>query len=85
MSDKLALAKGAEMRPETSSDKPAIEALMHACFGKGRHLRSVRHLRLCAPYQDLCFVLTLNGELVGSIRYSPIALRLPISMILILS
>ena len=79
MSDKLALAKGAEMRPEmrpeVPSDKPAIDALMHACFGKGRHLRSVRHLRLCAPYQDLCFVLTWNGKLVGSIRYWPILVQ----------
>lgn len=75
MSDNLALAKGAELRPELPSDSQAIDALMAACFGDERHARSVRHLRLCAPFQPLCFVAIFNDIVIGSIRYWPILVK----------
>ena len=60
------------LRLERAKDKTAIDTLMAVAFGKPRHSRSVRHLRLCAPVAGLCFVIEHNGLLVGSIRYWPI-------------
>lgn len=61
------------LRPATGGDNEAISRLMAVCFGAGRFARTVRHLRLCAPVQALSFVVETDGELVGSIRYWPIA------------
>lgn len=60
------------MMTARGGDGDAIQRLMAACFGAGRHGRTVRHLRLCPPVEALSFVLEKDGELVGSIRYWPI-------------
>ena len=65
--------EGAILRPATGGDDDAITALMDACFGEVRFGRSVRHLRLCPPVDELAFVVEKDGALVGSIRYWPIA------------
>ena len=65
--------EGVILRPAIVSDSDAINQLMAVCFGEGRFARTVRHLRLCAPVEALSFVLEKDGELVGSIRYWPIA------------
>ena len=73
MSVKSDLMVNAAIRLQTHQDEAAIAQLMAACFGKGRHHRSVRHLRLCPPVKALCFVIEKDGVVVGSIRYWPIS------------
>lgn len=72
MSAKSMPAGKSDIRAQNVSDLPAIEDLMAEAFGAGRHHRSVRHLRLCAPVDELCFVIEIENQLVGSIRYWPI-------------
>lgn len=72
MSAKAMLDAQSKIRAQSVSDLPAIESLMTEAFGDGRHQRSVRHLRLCAPIEELCFVIEIDNQLIGSIRYWPI-------------
>ena len=72
MTDKSGRSLANTIRLETPKDTAAIEQLMAVAFGEARHNRSVRHLRLCHPVADLCFVMKLDDEVVGSIRYWPI-------------
>lgn len=72
MSDNLALPSGVTLRPETDTDKAAVDALIAAAFGPSRHKRSVRHLRQSTPVASLCFVIEQQDKLIGSIRYWPV-------------
>lgn len=72
MSVKGAYPAGIAIRQETSQDKAAIDSIIAAAFGVGRFARSVRHLRLSPHELSLSFVITLQEEVIGSIRYWPI-------------
>ena len=60
-------------RLERPSDAAAIEALQHAAFGPGAYARAAFRVREQAPHDPtLSFLTELNGDLVGSVRMTPI-------------
>ena len=57
------------IRAERASDVVAREALLDACFGENRHLRTCQRLRDGrAPAEGLAFAAARNGRLVGTLR-----------------
>ena len=60
------------LRLQIPEDEAAIEELMAAAFGEGRHKRSVWNLRRGAPVANLCFVQSHGDKIIGSLRYWPI-------------
>jgi predicted N-acetyltransferase YhbS len=57
------------IRSERASDVAAREALLDACFGENRHLRSCQRLRDGrAPAEGLAFSAAQEGRLVGTLR-----------------
>jgi predicted N-acetyltransferase YhbS len=61
-------------RSELPSDDAAIEVLQHAAFGPGAYARAAFRVREQAPHiRALSFLTELNGELVASVRLTPIA------------
>ncbi len=57
------------IRAERASDVAAREALLDACFGKNRYLRTCQRLRDGrVPADGLAFSATRRGRLVGTIR-----------------
>ena len=57
------------IRAETASDVVAREALLDACFGENRHLRTCQRLRDGrAPAEGLAFSAWREGRLVGTLR-----------------
>jgi len=57
------------IRSERASDIGAREALLDACFGANRHLRSCQRLRDGrAPAEGLAFSAVARGRLVGTVR-----------------
>jgi len=57
------------IRAEKASDVVAREALLDACFGENRHLRTCQRLRDGrAPAEGLAFSAIAEGRLVGSLR-----------------
>jgi predicted N-acetyltransferase YhbS len=61
-------------RSELHSDDAAIDALQHAAFGPGAYARAAYRVREQAPHiRALSFLTELNGELVASVRLTPIA------------
>jgi predicted N-acetyltransferase YhbS len=57
------------IRAERASDVAAREALLDACFGENRHLRSCQRLRDGrAPAEGLAFSAVQEGRLVGTLR-----------------
>jgi predicted N-acetyltransferase YhbS len=61
-------------RPERPSDDAIIDALQHAAFGPGAYTRAAFRVREQAPHvRALSFVTERNGEIVGSVRMTPIA------------
>jgi hypothetical protein len=57
------------IRAERSSDVVAREALLDACFGDNRHLRTCQRLRDGrAPAEGLALSATARGRLVGTVR-----------------
>jgi predicted N-acetyltransferase YhbS len=61
-------------RPERASDAPRIEHLQRAAFGPGAYARAAFRVREQAPHDpDLSFVTERDGELIGSVRLTPIA------------
>lgn len=57
------------IRDERASDVAAREALLDACFGANRHLRTCQRLRDgYAPAEGLAFSAVANGQLVGTVR-----------------
>ncbi len=69
---KLALTPKAApfaIRAERASDVVAREALLDACFGKNRHMRTCQRLRDGrAPAEGLAFSAMAEGRLVGTLR-----------------
>ena len=68
----VALMSGAApfaIRSESASDVDAREALLDACFGDNRHLRTCQRLRDGqAPAQGLAFSVVREGRLIGTVR-----------------
>src|ERR1700746_4188417 len=57
------------IRAERASDVFAREALLDACFGENRHMRTCQRLRDGrAPAEGLAFSAVRNGRLVGTVR-----------------
>jgi len=57
------------IRAEKVSDVVAREALLDACFGENRHLRTCQRLRDGrAPAEGLAFSAMAEGRLVGTLR-----------------
>lgn len=57
------------IRAERASDVVAREALLDACFGENRHLRTCQRLRDGrAPAEGLAFSAMADGRLVGTLR-----------------
>src|SRR5882724_9132688 len=57
------------IRAERASDVVAREALLDACFGENRHLRTCQRLRDGrAPAEALALSAVLQGRLVGTLR-----------------
>ena len=57
------------IRAEEASDVVAREALLDACFGENRHLRTCQRLRDGrAPAEGLAFSVVAEGRLVGTLR-----------------
>lgn len=65
----------AAVLPEQPCHAAAIEALAAAAFGPGRFAKTAYRLREgTAAIAGLCFVASIGGRLVGSIRLSPITI-----------
>lgn len=61
-------------RPERPSDASVIEALHQAAFGPGAYARAAYRVREQAPHDPrLSFVCVLGGEIIASVRLTPIA------------
>src|ERR1700740_355102 len=57
------------IRAERASDVVAREALLDACFGQNRHLRTCQRLRDGrAPAAGLALSAVRNGKLAGPVR-----------------
>src|SRR3954454_5749956 len=57
------------IRAERSSDVVAREALLDACFGANRHMRTCQRLRDGrAPAEGLALSAVARGKLVGTVR-----------------
>jgi predicted N-acetyltransferase YhbS len=57
------------IRAEKASDVVAREALLDACFGENRHMRTCQRLRDGrAPAEGLAFSVVAEGRLVGTLR-----------------
>ena len=57
------------IRAERASDVAAREALLDACFGDNRHMRTCQRLRDGrAPAQGLALSAVRQGKLVGTVR-----------------
>jgi predicted N-acetyltransferase YhbS len=57
------------IRAEKASDVVAREALLDACFGENRHLRTCQRLRDGrTPAEGLAFSVVAEGRLVGTLR-----------------
>src|ERR1700731_2634415 len=68
---KLALTQAAPfaIRAEKASDHIAREALLDACFGENRHMRTCQRLRDGrAPAEGLALSAERQGRLVGTLR-----------------
>lgn len=65
----------AEILLESPRHFAAIESLLDTAFGPGRFAKSAYRLREGThPLPELCFVALREGELIGSVRYSPITI-----------
>jgi len=63
-----------DIRPETSTDGPAIEALLDHAFGPGRLAKASERVRELSPLRaDLSFCAWEGERLVGVVRQSEIA------------
>src|SRR3954469_12328058 len=57
------------IRAERALDVVAREALLDACFGENRHLRTCQRLRDGrVPAEGLAFAAVLDGCLIGTLR-----------------
>src|ERR1700745_1967645 len=57
------------IRAEKASDVVAREALLDACFGENRHMRTCQRVRdRRAPAEGLGFSVVSEGRVVGTLR-----------------
>jgi predicted N-acetyltransferase YhbS len=82
-------ARGSAMNPNTitrlerPSDAADIDALAHAAFGPGAFARAAFRVREQAPHDaTLSFLTELDGELVGAVRMTPIAVGEALGLLL---
>ncbi|MGA8901105.1 GNAT family N-acetyltransferase, partial [Bradyrhizobium sp.] len=62
------------IRAEKASDVVAREALLDACFGANRDMRTCERLRDGrAPAEGLAFSAVRQGKLVGTVRLWPVS------------
>ena len=74
---------GWQIRPERPEDAPLVEALNEASFGPGRFAKSAYRLREGVdPVAGLSFVAMDGAELLGSIRFWPVAVGMEKSLLL---
>lgn len=73
-----------QIRPEQGEDGPLVELLNAISFGPGRFAKSAYRLREGVdPVAGLSFVAVGgNGELLGSIRFWPVAIGMEKSLLL---
>jgi predicted N-acetyltransferase YhbS len=70
-------------RLESPDDQAAIETLQQAAFGPGAYARAAFRVREQAPHDpDLSFVTAVDGELVASVRQTPIEIGERIGLLL---
>jgi len=70
-------------RLESPDDQAAIETLQQAVFGPGAYARAAFRVREQAPHDpDLSFVTAVDGELVASVRQTPIEIGGRIGLLL---
>jgi predicted N-acetyltransferase YhbS len=81
--------RGTAMNPNTitrlerPSDAARIESLQHAAFGPGAYARAAFRVREQAPHDPtLSFLTELDGELVGSVRMTPIKVSEALGLLL---
>ena len=71
-----------EIRAERDHDERAIEALVDRCFGPGRYAKTAYRLREgVTPERRLSFV-AVDGLLLGSVRFWPVAVGVQSSLLL---
>lgn len=74
-----------EIRAEQEGDERAIGALVDRCFGPGRYAKTAYRLREgVAPEERLSFVAVRasDAELLGSVRFWPVAIGGRLSLLL---
>lgn len=72
-----------QIRPERGDDAPLVEALNAVSFGPGRFAKSAYRLREGVdPVAGLSFVAVNGLDLLGSIRFWPIAVGMERSLLL---
>ena len=64
-----------QIRPEAASDAPLVEHLNEISFGPGRYAKAAYRLRDgVEPVASLSFVAVEGQDLLGSIRFWPVAI-----------
>ncbi len=72
-----------QIRPESAQDAPLVEHLNAISFGPGRYAKSAYRLRDGVdPVTGLSFVAMDGAELLGSIRFWPVAIGMEKSLLL---
>jgi len=72
-----------QIRPELASDGPLVEHLNAISFGPGRYAKAAYRLRDGVDsVAELSFVAVEGGELLGSIRFWPVAIGKERSLLL---
>lgn len=72
-----------QIRPECAEDGPLVEHLNAVSFGPGRYAKSAYRLREGVdPVAGLSFVAVAGPDLLGSIRFWPVAIGMDRSLLL---
>ena len=72
-----------QIRPECAEDAPLVELLNAVSFGPGRYAKSAYRLREGVdPVAGLSFVAVDGSNLLGSIRFWPVAIGMDKSLLL---
>ncbi|MEO1248386.1 MAG: N-acetyltransferase [Pseudomonadota bacterium] len=65
-----------EIKTESPTNGPAIEALLDQAFGPDRENKtSYRYRTAAGPIPSLCRLAVEGGQIIGSIRYWPISIE----------
>jgi len=72
-----------QIRPERAEDAPLVDHLNAISFGPGRYAKSAYRLREGVdPVAGLSFVAVDGADLLGSIRFWPVAIGMDLSLLL---